>query len=366
MNVALIGLGMVARTHVRALQAAGLTLRSVMAREAARVDAFADAVGRESGRRPRAVTDIGAIADDPDIGFVILCTPPDARRAFVERLVEAGKPILMEKPIERTFAAASALVALCEGAGVPLGIVLQHRMRASARELRERLDAGALGRVALVEIRVPWWREQAYYDEPGRGSHARDGGGVLISQAIHTLDLALSLAGPVGAVQAMARTTALHAMEAEDHVSAGLDFTDGAVGTLVASTACYPGAGESIALHGSEGSAVLEPGRVDFAFRDGRRESVGESAASGGGADPMAFTHEWHQAIVEDFAAALAEGREPAVSGRAALGVHALIDALVRSSAEERLVTLADASDDPRRPGDARGNSFGKPGARDA
>ena len=107
-----------------------------------------------------------------------------------------------------------------------LGIVLQHRFRAVAERLADRLASGALGTIAAVHIAVPWWRPQGYYDEPGRGTYARDGGGVLISQAIHTLDLALSLAGPVDEVVAVAGTTALHRMEAEDFVAAGIRFAE--------------------------------------------------------------------------------------------------------------------------------------------
>lgn len=342
MKVGMIGLGMVAQTHVRALHdAEGLQLAHVVARDADRVARFADEVARETGARPDAGTELDALAARDDIDFVIVCTPPDARADIVDALIAGRKPILMEKPIERTLAAATDLVTRCEAAALPLGILLQQRMRAPVQQLRAQLADARFGAIGAVEIRVPWWREQSYYDEPGRGSYARDGGGVLISQAIHTLDVALQLAGPVTQVQAMARTTALHAMEAEDHVSAGLSFASGAVGSLLATTAAYPGGPESIVLHGELASVRLESERVDIAWHDGRRERAGEVAGSGGGADPMAFTHAWHQAVIEDFAAAVQTGRAPAITGRSALAVHRLIDALTRSSQLGRLVDVA-------------------------
>jgi len=184
--------------------------------------------------------------------------------------------------------------------------------------------------LVIAEVCVPWWREQSYYDEPGRGTYERDGGGVLISQAIHTLDLMLSLTGPVSYVAAMAHTTSLHQMESEDYVSASMKFSSGAVGSLVASTAHYPGGAESITLHFSQCVAHLQSGVLTLTWRDGREEQFGETSTTGGGADPMAFTHTWHRSIIEDFSNAVRTGNKPCVTGREALQVHALIDAFTR------------------------------------
>ncbi|WP_068117040.1 Gfo/Idh/MocA family protein [Tropicimonas marinistellae] len=343
MQVALIGVGMVARTHVEALAATDgeVSLRGVLAAHPERAAGFAEDVAPICGAAPLVYQDVAQIAGDDAVDFVLLCTPPNARMEIVQTLTRAGKPILMEKPVERDSVAAEEIVTLCEAAGVPLGVVFQHRCREASQRAAALVAEGALGRIALVEVAVPWWRPQAYYDEPGRGTYARDGGGVLISQAIHTLDLMLSLTGPVRRVQAMARTTGLHRMESEDFVSAGMEFASGAVGSLVASTASYPGSAEYIVLHGEAGSLRLESGIVTLDWQDGRRETIGAPAAgTGGGADPMAFTHAWHQGVIEDFADALKTGRAPLVTGREALTVHRLIDALVRSSREGQAVDL--------------------------
>lgn len=343
MKAALIGLGMVAETHVRAIaDIPDLTLARVCGRDATKAEAYATQIAPILGGTPPVFGSVDQIAADNSIDFAILCTPPNARIEIVKTLVAAGKPILMEKPIERTTKAATDIVRLCHAAQVPLGIVFQHRMRDSAQHLRALLADGTLGPIAVAEITVPWWREQTYYDEPGRGTYARDGGGVLISQAIHTLDLALSLLGPVTKVQATTRTTRLHDMEAEDYVTAGLDFASGAVGSVIASTASFPGTAESITLHCAHASAVLASGELRITWRDGRTETIGASAQTGGGADPMAFTHAWHQAIIEDFMAAITEGRAPVASGQKVLYVHDLIDAIVQSSREERAVTLSE------------------------
>jgi predicted dehydrogenase len=326
MRVALIGLGMVSRTYADAIRNSGsVELVGVCARSEASRERFLSA---NADLAAVAMT-AEEIAADPGIGFAILTTPPNARAEIVGKLAAAGKPILMEKPVERTLAGATRLVELCEAKGVPLGIVLQHRARPVVAELRRVMSD--LGPLVAAEVSVPWWRPQAYYDEPGRGTYARDGGGVLISQAIHTLDLMLTLTGPVVSVNAMVATTGFHRMEAEDFVCAGLRFATGAVGQLFATTASFPGRGETITLHFRRGSVRLEAGVLRIARQDGTGESIGQAAASGAGADPMAFTSDWHRAVIEDFAEAVATGRPPLVPGREALHVHRLIAALERS-----------------------------------
>ena len=339
MKAALIGLGMVTRTYADAVRNSSVvSLAAVNARSRQSEAAFL-AANPDLGAEAMTLDQIAA---DPGIAFAIVTTPPNARAGIVQTLAQAGKPILMEKPVERDLARATALVEICEAAGVPLGIVLQHRARPVVADLRRVLPT--LGALHMVEVNVPWWRGQAYYDEPGRGTYARDGGGVLISQAIHTLDLMLSLTGPVSEVTAMAATTGFHRMEAEDFVSAGLRFANGAVGQLFATTASFPGRGETITLHCAQGSAHLEAGVLRIDRTDGASETYGAAASSGAGADPMAFTSDWHRTVIEDFAQAVAEGRPPLVPGRAALEVHALIGALERSAREGLRVSIHGAS----------------------
>lgn len=333
MKTVLIGLGMVAGNHLAAIRDAdGIELGGVMGRDAKRTQTFAEKAAAEIGHQIHIYQSADEIAQDDTIDFVIIATPPDARQDLVRVLSAAGKPILMEKPIERTLAAAEAIVTNCESAGVPLGLVLQHRARAASQKLKQLLDGRALGQIATVEIRVPWWRDQAYYDAPGRGTYARDGGGVMINQAIHTLDLALWLLGPIRQVQAMMRTTPLHQMEAEDWAGALFEFESGACGSLMATTAAYPGEAESLSIQGSEAAAHLASGVLTVTHLDGRVETFGAEASTGGGADPMAFTHAWHQAVLEDFAASLTTDTPPLASGRSGLEAHRVIDAMERAS----------------------------------
>ncbi len=338
-RLAVIGLGMATKPHLMALdQLRGrVEVSGVYNRSRAKADAVSEQFGF-------AVFDsLDAIADDPGTDAVIVATPPNQRLEIVTRMANAGKHVLLEKPIERTLAAATDIVDFCEARGVTLGVVFQHRFRKGAQRLRALVETDELGDLTLVRALVPWWRDQAYYDTPGRGTLERDGGGVLISQAIHLLDLMLSLTGPALTVQAMTATSRAHRMETEDFATAGVEFRSGAVGSIVATTATYPGAEESITLDGTKATASLQGGVLTVTWRDGRTETVGESAGTGGGADPMAFPCDWHRDLIEDFAMAIAASRPPAVTGRKALAVHALIDVITRSAALGRQVNLQDS-----------------------
>ena len=335
-RLAVIGLGMATKPHLDAL--AELRGRVEVSGVFNRTRAKADAVHERFGFP--VFDSLDAIAADPSTDGVIIATPPNQRLAIVEQMAAAGKHILMEKPVERTMEAARDIVELCERRGVTLGIVFQHRFREGARRLRTLLGGNALGELGLVRAEIPWRRDQAYYDVPGRGSLERDGGGVLISQAIHVLDLMLSLTGPAASLQAFTATTRLHRMETEDFAAAGVQFAGGAVGSVVATTATYPGEQERLVLDGTEATAALKGGTLQVTWRDGRSETVGESSGTGGGADPMAFPCDWHRDLIENFAEAIRDGRQPAIPGREALRVHALIAAMTRSAAEGRRVEV--------------------------
>ncbi len=339
-TLGVIGLGMASLPHAKSL---------IALQQAGRIHckaAWSPSVERRQSFNNRwhlpVVDDVASLINDPDIQIVILIIPPDARAEYVRSLARGGKHILMEKPVERTTQAATALVEIADAADVQLGIVFQQRFRDASLRAREVMLQGGLGTLTSVRVEVPWWREQTYYDKVGRGSLDRDGGGVLISQAIHSLDLMLALTGPVVEVAAMAATTAHHSMECEDFVGAALRFENGATGSLVATTAEYPGATERIVIAGSEGTLYLSGAELTIHYRKGDTESLGADTGSGGGADPMDFPHHWHQRLIEDFLDAIEQGRSPAVTGRDSLRVHQLIDALLDSSHRRRHVMLAD------------------------
>lgn len=286
-----------------------------------------------AGRYPFPLCDrLETILDDPSVEAVLVLTPPNTHCDIATRCAAAGKHVLLEKPVEITIERAERLVDACRRAGVTLGIVLQHRFRPAAMQLHGLLKTGELGAIVGCSTIVRLWRPQRYYDEPGRGTLARDGGGVLMSQGIHTLDLMLSLAGPIAKVAGFSGTTPVHRMEAEDMVCAAVRFANGAFGTIDATTAAYPGFPERIDLTCENGTASLAGTALTVAFRDGRRVEAGPDGSAGGtGADPMAFPHDYHRAVMIDFIDAIEAGRPPRVAGEEALKVHRLIDALIQS-----------------------------------
>jgi len=337
LGLAVIGLGMASKPHLLALEdlSERIEVRGIY-------DPAEEARTRVHDTYGFPVAEsVEALAADPAVDAVALITPPNARLGLVKLFSGAGKHILSEKPVERTTEAAEKIVRLCEAAGVTLSVVFQHRFRAASEKLAALIAEGALGTLRVVRADVPWWRDQAYYDVPGRGSYARDGGGVLISQAIHTLDLMLSLTGPVASVQALTATTPFHRMEAEDFAAGGMIFASGAVGSVFASTSNFPGDAESLALDCDKASVLLKSGVLTVHWRDGQSESFGEEAGTGGGADPMAFPFDWHKSMYEDFADAVRDGRPPRITGAEALNVHRLIGAIEASSRDGHRIDIS-------------------------
>lgn len=337
-GLAVIGAGMGAKPHALALQslAASIEVIGVYRRNRAELEQFCATYDFPTA------DSYEALLADPRVDAVLVLTTPNAREAIVAASAKAGKHVLMEKPVERTLEAAERIVATCDAAGVTLGIIFQHRFRRASKILAQMVAEERFGPLEAVHLVVPWWRPQAgYYDQPGRGTFAQDGGGVLITQAIHSLDLMLSLCGEVGAVTAMAKTTRLHHIETEDFVSAGLEFSNGAVGAVMATTASFPGGPESLTLNFAQASATLTAGNLTVRTMAGETITEGEASQGGGGADPMAFPFDWHAAQIADFAEAVQRGHEPVSTGHTALRVHRLIDAMMRSANEGRRVVLA-------------------------
>lgn len=337
MRIGVVGLGMAVTPHAKGLIDLADRLEVV--------GAFSPTAERRAAFAARfpfpVVDDIDALVRDPTVEGVMILTPPNTHLDLVRTFAAAGKHILLEKPLEVSPERARALVEACEMAGVTLAVCLQHRFRPAGERLREILAAGEIGDIVGCSTVIRLWRPQSYYDQPGRGVLARDGGGVLLTQGIHTLDLMLSLAGPVAEVTGFATTTPVHRMETEDMVAGALRFANGAIGTVDATTAAYPGFLERIEITARHGTATLTGSTLEVRHHDGRTETLAAEVGAGGtGADPMAFPHDFHRAVAADFVAAVRGGRPPRVDGREALKVHGLIEALVEAGRTGRPVRL--------------------------
>jgi predicted dehydrogenase len=328
LRISLVGLGMAVTPHAQSL----LDLKDrVDVRHAA--TRSAERLARFKERYPfPATTDVDAALTDPEVDAVMLLTPPSTHLALGRRALQAGKHVLVEKPLALKADDGAALVEAADRANRQLGVVLQHRFRKAGRRAAELIASGALGAVVAASLVVPWWRPQSYYDEPGRGTLARDGGGVLLTQAIHALDLFRSLVGVRSVVAAQAMTTAVHRMETEDYASALVTLGNGAPGSIVATTAAYPGRPERIEILGTLGSLWIDGDAYEFCALDGKREGDATGSGTGAGADPMAFTNEAHRALLSDFVDAVQASRAPVVSGREALATQMLIDQILKTA----------------------------------
>ena len=218
----------------------------------------------------RTSTSLDDVLADAAVAAAIVLTPPNTHLALVSRLAKAGKHVLLEKPLELDNRRAEQLVAVCKAAGVRLGVMLQHRMRPASLAMKRLLESRALGEMTCASVDMRWWRPQSYYDQPGRGTRARDGGGVLLTQGIHTIDNFLHSVGLPSELVAFANTSAAHRMECEDVVAAALRYPNGATATLNATVAAYPGFAERIEYCGTLGTATLAGGQLEVRYQDGR------------------------------------------------------------------------------------------------
>lgn len=337
LGLAIVGLGMAHKPHVEALRnlAAEVRILHCHAPSAERRKSF----GEKHPDLPL-TEQFQSILDDPAVDVVLILTPPFSHRDLVLACAKAGKHVLLEKPLDVSTERAWESVRAMEAADLRFGVVFQHRFRHASQILRRLVQSGDLGELVSGSASIRWWRSFDYFAEPGRGMKARDGGGVLLTQAIHTLDLFLSLTGPVKEVAAMARTSKLRSIDTEDVAAAAVEFANGAIGAIDATTVSFPGQPERIELACTKGTAILSVEELTVHFMDGRVLHEAGSAQGGGGADPMAFSCAAHQAQIADFLEAVRTHRPPQCSGRDAVRVLGLIEAMLESSTSGKAVSI--------------------------
>jgi len=327
-GVGIVGLGNAVKPHAAALRA--------LADRATVVGGWSPSASRRAQFAAThalpVVDSLDALLADPKVEALFVLTPPRTHTEIALAAARAGKDVLLEKPIDVDHARSKALVEAIEGMGRVFGVVFQHRFREGAIALREALREGRLGELLAVSASIRWWRSAEYFAELGRGTIARDGGGVLLTQAIHTLDLMLDLAGPPQRVSALVRTSPLRAIDTEDIACATVEYRSGAVGVIDATSVAFPGYPERVEIAGTRGSAVLAAERLELNLQGAPARVIDGGSAGGGGADPMAFSPDAHRRLIADFLDAVGARRQPRASARSALVIHALIDAMLESS----------------------------------
>jgi predicted dehydrogenase len=341
---ALLGCGTIATTHAKAI--ASLSPRAELAACADLLPERADAFATEHHTQAASWTSILA---DASIHAVIICTPSGLHAQAAVQALHSGKHVLIEKPMDITAAACDRILAAQATCGLQVGVISQHRFDPASKRVHQMIESGALGNLFGVEARIPWYRTQEYYDSADwRGTMALDGG-ALMNQGIHTIDLMLWLAGPIRRVWALARTATHQRLEVEDHLSACLEFENGAIGSLLASTSAYPGFPVRIELYGTQGSAILEGDEIHTIALQGHPVEHGTAlpgavdVASGGtrgatqGSSSQQLGHRWvwgdaHRAQIEDFILACQSNRPPLVDGHAGKRAVTLIESIYASA----------------------------------
>jgi predicted dehydrogenase len=340
-HVGVLGGGNISATHAQAAsEIEGVKIAAVGGPNPDKVARLAERFGAAVYR------DADALLRHRPLDLVLIGSPSGLHAEQGIAAARQGLHVLVEKPIDVVTEKAERLVAECERARVKLGVFFQDRFSPDFAALKRAIDEGALGRPILASARVKWWRAEEYYaDSRWRGRLALDGGGAVMNQGIHTIDLLLHLLGDVRRVWARA-ATALHRIESEDTLVATLEFASGALGTYEATTAAYPGYPRQVEITGSEGTVVLAQDRIVRAdLRRPRPELAGGAAAGNASASsPTISDVRGHKAAIEDLLRAIRENGEPRCNGREGLRSLALVEALYRSSQSQTPVTLPGGS----------------------
>ncbi|HLJ58103.1 MAG TPA: Gfo/Idh/MocA family oxidoreductase [bacterium] len=340
---AIVGCGVIAPFHARSITTLpNARLRAVVDVVPTRAERLAAEFGVESA------TDLRVVLDRPDIDVVCVCLPSGLHAEVGTQVAAAGKHLVLEKPIDVSLQAADRLIAACRAHGVKLTVISQHRFAPAVRRLREAVAAGRLGRPLLGDAVVKWYRSQQYYDTAGwRGTREMDGGGALINQAIHYVDLLQWMMGPVDRVFGRCATAA-HAIPVEDMALAVLTFRSGALGVIEATTAAYPGLPERLEVTGTDGTVIIEDDDIVVWELLDERGDVGpygiratrhprpEAAAS----QSLARQTAGHRGQLADLLESLETGRDPAITGEEARQVLALVLAVYASAETGREVRL--------------------------
>ncbi len=345
----IVGCGMIANFHARAI---GDTpgARLVACYDA--VPASAERLAASTGCK--AYASLGAMLADPAVNVVTIGTPSGAHLEPAVAAARAGKHVIVEKPLEITLRRCDAIIDACRKAGVVLSTIFPSRFHESSVEIKRAVEEGRFGRLTVGDAFVKWYRTQQYYDSGAwRGTWKLDGGGALMNQAIHSVDLLLWLMGPVAEVRAQTGLLAHERIAVEDIAVATLRFATGALGVIEASTAVYPGYLKRIEIHGSQGSAAMEEEDIvkwDFAKTKARDQAIhgkmAEKVSGGGGAaDPAAIGHHGHARQFRDVLQAIKKGRAPRIDGPEGRRSVEVILAIYKAAETGRAVALPLAGD---------------------
>ncbi len=343
-GLGLIGCGMIANVHAKAISTlGGIHLAACFTPTPGRAEAFAAKVGC------RGYDKVEAFLADPDLDIVIVGTPSGVHLDGALAAIAAGKHVLVEKPLEVTVERCDRIIEAAERKGVRLGGLFHSRYFEVPKLIKKAVEQGRFGKIAMADAQVKWYRSQEYYDSGAwRGTLKLDGGGALMNQAIHAIDLLQWFMGPVTRVEGSIATLTHERIEVEDTAVATLRFASGALGVIEGTTSAYPGFLKKIEICGSRGSVVMEEENITaWDFLDATEEDaaikkqyIGASASTGGAADPKAISFQGHALEIADFVGAVREGRPFMLEGREARKAVEIIEGVYRSARTGQAVDL--------------------------
>ena len=338
----IIGTGMIASTHAMALkEISDAELTACYDINPERAKSFAEKNGC------KAFSDLDAFLSA--VNTVTITTPSGAHLDVALQAMDHGKNVVIEKPLEVTVARCKELIGKAKEKNVVLSGIFQSRFHDAPRLIKNALEEGRFGKVVLIDAQIKWYRSQEYYDSvPWHGTKKLDGGGALMNQGIHAIDLLSWFGGDVDTVSGECRTLAHTNIEVEDTAAAVLTFKSGALGVIEGTTSSWPGFFKRIEVSGTEGSAILEEESLKFwSFKNERpedeeiRQKYSSLVTSGGGAsDPKAISYHGHKKVFEDVIDAIKTGRKPLITGEEAMKSVAIIEAVYKSSDEKKIIKL--------------------------
>ncbi len=328
LSVGILGCGMIADYHAKAvLEIPALSLVGAFDAYQPSGEKFTQNYGI------RLYSSAEELIGDPSVAIVSICLPSGLHYPMALACICAGKHVILEKPMAFTAAEADEIITEADKADVKVTVISQLRYTPAVAALKKAVDEGHFGRVVSADIYMKYYRSEAYYASSNwKGTLKMDGGGALMNQGIHGVDLLQYVAGPVVSVQAIADTK-YHKIETEDIVSALLEFKSGAFGVIQATTCIYPGFQRRLEISGTEGSVVLTEDTISFSdFKNPAYNLACGTSDAATGSRPDGMDHALHRTQIADFAEAIAENRRPFIDASEGKRAVAIIDAVYRSA----------------------------------
>lgn len=327
-GIGIVGCGTISGTHAEAIRGSKKAkLIAAYSRTKSSINTFCEEYG------VKGFTDYQHFLSCPDLDIVVICTPTGTHLDYGIEAANAGKSLIVEKPIEINLGRGKDLISICRENNVQLAVIYQSRFISDVIRMKKVVDYRVLGKIFMVDVSMKWYRSQDYYNKGNwKGTLALDGGGAVINQAIHTIDLMVWFFGKPESLYAYKGTYTHEGIEGEDNAIAAMRFKNGAVGLFCASTSIVPPSNRKFEIHGKKGTAVLNGDWLELKL-DGKQTDEGKMKTGSGSSSPLeGMTSNHHQKQYEQVLDAFNKGKKPIVSGEESLESLAVVEAIYESS----------------------------------